>query len=73
LHEVEVVPGSHRRVEIDHLHFRELLELPDPPDDVRILDGETLALDELHDGVVFQIDRGDQHRRGQPRKHESTK
>ena len=24
--------GSHRRVQVDHLHLRELLELPDPPE-----------------------------------------
>ena len=55
-HQREVVAAAHRGVEIDHLHLREALESPHPAEDVLVLDRELLALDELHDGAVSEID-----------------
>ena len=40
----EVVAGAHRRVQVDHLHFREALEPAHPSKDVLVPDREALAL-----------------------------
>jgi hypothetical protein len=60
-HEREVVAGAHRCVEIDDLHLLEALEAAHPLLHVGVADGEALALHELHDGAVFEIDRWNQH------------
>jgi len=59
--EREIVARRHRAVEVDHLHFREPLEPPHPPEDVIVADREALALHELDDGAVFEIDGWDEH------------
>src|SRR5262249_51703720 len=51
-----VVASSHGGVEIDHLHFRKLLEAPHPAEHIVVLYGEPLALDELDDGAALEID-----------------
>ena len=55
-HEREVVAGAHRRVEIDDLDFWKPLEPPHPLLHVVVFDREPLALHELHDGAVLEID-----------------
>src|SRR5439155_25427756 len=69
--ETEVVPDPHRGVEVDHLHLRELLEPPHPPEHVVVADRETLALDELNHGAALEIDGGDEHRIKPPSNHEN--
>ena len=61
-HDREVVAGAHGGVEIDDLHLRETFEPPHPAEHVIVSDGEPLALHELDDGAVLEIDRGNQHR-----------
>ena len=65
--DVEVVALAHGGVQVDHLHLREALEPPHPAKDVLVPDGEALALHELHDGAVLQIDRRNQHQASQRR------
>ena len=52
----EVVADAHRRVEVDDLNLGEPLEPPDPPEHVVVPDGKALALNELDDGAVLEID-----------------
>ena len=54
-------PVAHRGIEVDHLHLREAFEATHPRENVVVADGEVLALYELDDGAVLQIDCGDQH------------
>ena len=58
-----------RRVEVDELHLRIAREALDPAVDVARLDGQPLALHELHDPAALEIDRRYQHqsRVGTPR------
>ena len=60
-HEREVVADAHRGVEIDDLHLGKALEPPHPAEHVVVPDREPLALNELHDGAVLEIDGGNQH------------
>ena len=75
-HERQVVAAAHRRIEVDHLHFREMLEPPHPPEHVVVADCEALALYELHDGAILEIDGGNQHwlnhETAIPRNHETV-
>src|SRR5262249_16088350 len=74
-YEREVVAGSHRSVQIDHLHLREALEPPHPLLHVHVPDPESLALHAWPDRAVLEIDGRNQHRDiwDLPRKHEGTK
>ena len=55
-------PRAHRGVEIDDLHLRKAREPAHPREDVVVADREPLALHELHDGAVLEIDGRNQHR-----------
>src|SRR5262249_8880637 len=59
--ERQVMPGTHGCVEIDHLPLRKAFEPLHPLLDVLVSDGELLALHQLNDGAVFEVDRGNQH------------
>ena len=59
--EVEVVARTHRGIQVDDLHLRALLEPLHPAKHVVVPDRETLALHELDDGTVFEIDGRNQH------------
>src|SRR5690349_949767 len=60
-HERRVLATSARRVEVNQLHTRERRELLDPRLGVRHFDGELLALNQLDDMAILQIDGGDEH------------
>ena len=60
-HERQVVARAHGRVQIDHLHLGEARELLDPGKHVGVADGEPLALNELNDRAVLEIDGRNQH------------
>ena len=54
-------PRPLRGIEVDQLHARKARELLDPRLGIRRLDRERLALDELDDVAVLEVDRGNQH------------
>ena len=55
-HDREVVALAHGGVQVDDLHLRKVGEPADPGEDVVVRDGEPLALHELHDGAVLEVD-----------------
>ena len=59
-----LAPALHRGVEIDELHLREGPEPVDPGLPVVGGQREALALNELHDLAVTEIDCGNQHEVG---------
>ena len=61
-HERVVAAAAHRGVQIDHLHQRKSGESRDPSVEIVRLEHEPLALLELDDAAVHEIDRGNQHR-----------
>ena len=63
-HQVVVVAGAHRGVEVDELNQWEVLEAPHPPEDVRCLDGHLVPLDELDHLSAFEVDAGNEHVHG---------
>ncbi len=59
--QVVVVARGHGGIEVDELDDREVLEAPDPPEDVGAFDGDPVTLDELDNLAAFEVDTGDQH------------
>ena len=60
-HERVVAAGADGGVEIDQLQLRERARSGDPLVEVGVFEREPLALDELDDLAVAEIDRGNQH------------
>ena len=58
LHQRAIVAPSSCRVEIDQLHARKRGELDDPRLGIRRLDCQSLALNELYDMPVLEVDGG---------------
>ena len=62
LHERAIVAPSACRIEIDELNAREARELRDPRLGIGLFDSQALALHQLYDMAVLEVDGRNQHR-----------